>query len=140
MTIDQDGKITRTPRASNFPFHMPFADEVVSTDSNTAVFFAGAKGKLALYEVSLVTTTATTRSPAPVTTTTAPVTIANVCICPNGTPKHGTACTSNGASKCVSCDPGYTINAQEPGCSQNVCIRPNGTPKTGAACTSNGAS
>ena len=57
MTIDQDGEITRTPRASRLPFHMPFADEVKSTNSNTAVFFAGAEGKLVRYEVSLDPTT-----------------------------------------------------------------------------------
>merc|ERR1712216_247566 len=58
MTVDQDGKMTRTPSTSAFPFHMPFADEVLSTDTNTAVFYAGAEeygtSKLVRYEVSLV--------------------------------------------------------------------------------------
>ena len=53
MTIDQYGQVLRLPRPSRFPFHMPFADELVSTGSNTAVFYAGAAGKLVRYEVSL---------------------------------------------------------------------------------------
>ena len=56
MTVNHNGKITRKPRASSFPFRMPFADEIVSTDSNTAVFYSGAKGKLVRYEVTLTTT------------------------------------------------------------------------------------
>ena len=54
MTIDEDGKITRNPRASKFGFRMPFADEILSTSSSTAVFYSGAAGKLSRYEVSLM--------------------------------------------------------------------------------------
>ena len=64
MTVDQDGKITRDPSASKFPFRMPFADEIVSTGSNTAVFYAGAKGKLVRYEVSLAPAATTPTTPA----------------------------------------------------------------------------
>ena len=53
MTLDHDGKITRAPRAAKFPFRMPYSDVIVSTGSNTAVFYSGAKGKLVRYEVSL---------------------------------------------------------------------------------------
>ena len=54
MTLDQDGKITRAARTAKLPFRMPYSDEILSTGSNTAVFYAGAKGKLVRYEVSLV--------------------------------------------------------------------------------------
>ena len=53
MTLDHDGKITRTPSASKVPFHMPFSDEIISTDSTTAVFYSAVQGKLVRYEVSL---------------------------------------------------------------------------------------
>ena len=56
MTIDESGKITRAPRASTYGFRMPFSDEILTTSSNTAVFYAGAPGKLTRYEVSLAPT------------------------------------------------------------------------------------
>ena len=54
MTVDDDGKITRSPKSSKFAFRMPWADEILSTGSNTAVFFASVKGKLLRYEIALV--------------------------------------------------------------------------------------
>ena len=54
MTLDHDGKITRAPRPSAVAgFRMAPADEILSTGSNTAVFYSGAEGKLVRYEVSL---------------------------------------------------------------------------------------
>ena len=57
MTLDHDGKITRAARPTKFPFRLPFADEILRTETNTAVFYAGDKvgstGKLVRYEVSL---------------------------------------------------------------------------------------
>lgn len=55
MTLDHDGKITRGPRVvtSKWPLRLPFADEIESTSSNTAVFYAGAPGKVMRYEISL---------------------------------------------------------------------------------------
>ena len=76
MTLDHDGKITRAIRTAKFPFRMPWADEIVSTDSNTAVFYAASAGKLVRYEVSLSSgpgsggSTAVTQKP--MATTTAP--------------------------------------------------------------------
>ena len=37
------------------PYDLPFADELSITGANTAVFFAGAPGKLARFEVSVKT-------------------------------------------------------------------------------------
>ena len=58
MTLDQNGKITRAARPTKFPFRLPFADEILRTDTNTAVFYAGDRvgstGKLVRYEVSLI--------------------------------------------------------------------------------------
>ena len=57
MTLDHNGKITRAARPTKFPVRLPFADEILRTDTNTAVFYAGDKvgstGKLVRYEVSL---------------------------------------------------------------------------------------
>ena len=63
----------------------------------------------------------------------------NQCICANGTPKTGAACTGNGAAMCASCNSGFTINAQRTRCALKVCSCPNGTPKIGAACAVHGA-
>ena len=76
MTVDQNGQVTRASRASKYPFRMPFADEILSTGSNTAVFFTGDEGKLVRYEVSLdpssapPATTATTKATTKATTAT----------------------------------------------------------------------
>ena len=53
MTLDHNGKVTRAPRSTKFPFRMPWGDEIVSTGSNTAVLYAASAGKLVRYEVSL---------------------------------------------------------------------------------------
>ena len=41
---------------------------------------------------------------------------ANLCNCPNGSPKTGAACTKNGAVMCDSCDTGFTINKDKTKC------------------------
>ena len=52
----------------------------------------------------------------------------NQCTCANGTPKTGTACTSNGAAMCARCNSGFTMNAQQTGC-----LSPGGALPTCAA-------
>jgi uncharacterized protein YkwD len=37
--------------------------------------------------------------------------LANVCTCANGNPKTGTACTTNNAVMCASCDSGYSLSS-----------------------------
>ena len=55
MTVDHNGKVTRGPSTAQVPFDLPFADELSITGANTAVFFAGAPGKLARFEISVKT-------------------------------------------------------------------------------------
>ena len=74
MTLDHNGRITRSSRATKFPFRMLMTDEIVGTDKNTAVFYKGAKGKLVRYEVSLVSGPGSgPAKKAPVATTQAPI-------------------------------------------------------------------
>ena len=42
---------------------------------------------------------------------------ANICSCPNGSPKTGAACTTHGVSMCSSCKDGFTINTGQTACS-----------------------
>ena len=72
MTVDQDGKITRAPRAAKFSFRVSFSDGIFSTDSNTAVFYTGTAGKLVRYEISLSSGPGSGGSK--ITTTKAPIT------------------------------------------------------------------
>ena len=74
MTLDQNGKITRSSRTTKFPFRMLMVDEIVGTDKNTAVFYTGAKGKLVRYEVSLVSGPGSGPAKAPVAITQTPIT------------------------------------------------------------------
>jgi hypothetical protein len=40
----------------------------------------------------------------------------NVCYCPRGTPKSGSACTVNQATQCEACDAGYLLSADASSC------------------------
>jgi hypothetical protein len=61
----------------------------------------------------------------------------NTCTCSNGNPKTGSACTTNGAEMCASCNSGFRLSNGV--CQPNICTCSNGNPKTGSACTTNGA-
>ena len=41
---------------------------------------------------------------------------ANVCVCPNGTPASGEACTVDGANMCQSCDTGFKLREDKTAC------------------------
>jgi surface protein len=84
----------------------------------------------------------------------------NVCSCSDGISANGTACTTNEANICLSCDSGYYKNgvtctgcttcgtgttetsnctsSSNRVCTQNVCSCPNGTAANGTACTNDG--
>ena len=61
----------------------------------------------------------------------------NTCSCSNGVKATGTACTSNSANICTSCNSGYHLSGTS--CVAYSCSCLNGAAATGAACTSNGA-
>eukprot|EP01047_Picozoa_sp_COSAG01_P065772 COSAG01_NODE_8944_length_2607_cov_5.086523_3_plen_701_part_01 len=58
----------------------------------------------------------------------------NRCYCLNGKPATDHACTSMNAVICITCDLGYTLNANTQACDPNVCVCPNGVPKVGRRC------
>ena len=41
---------------------------------------------------------------------------ANVCRCPNGSPKRASDCTKHDAAMCASCKRGFTVNSSETAC------------------------
>ena len=86
----------------------------------------------------------------------------NVCVCPNGTPVFGAACTSAGATACMYCAGGFHLTAEhaceahtacgsdeytsfggssfsDSVCQKKLCVCPNGVPAHGAACATHGA-
>eukprot|EP00931_Biecheleriopsis_adriatica_P017337 TRINITY_DN12473_c0_g1_i2.p1 TRINITY_DN12473_c0_g1~~TRINITY_DN12473_c0_g1_i2.p1 ORF type:complete len:269 (-),score=38.72 TRINITY_DN12473_c0_g1_i2:95-901(-) len=62
---------------------------------------------------------------------------ANVCKCSHGTAAKGTACSSNGAHVCGSCNAGYHKSVDT--CKANVCKCSGGAAAKGTACSSNDA-
>ena len=67
--------------------------------------------------------------------------VANICICPLGTARTGTDCTTHGATLCETCtSPGMRTDAGTAWqCTQNICGCTNGVGVTGEECTLEGA-
>eukprot|EP00494_Astrolonche_serrata_P006918 UN06943 len=65
------------------------------------------------------------------------ITTSNVCQCIWGTAAVGSACTSNGAFICASCDTGYYLSGTS--CPANVCSCSNGSAAMGVTCPSHGS-
>ena len=42
--------------------------------------------------------------------------VCGVCVCENGVPKSGAACVADGASMCLACDKGYTMDDKQTKC------------------------
>ena len=59
------------------------------------------------------------------------------CKCPNGTPKTGVDCPTDGSTNCKSCNNGYYVTGAG-SCALKKCTCSNGTAATGAACPANG--
>jgi hypothetical protein len=62
----------------------------------------------------------------------------NVCTCNNGTGTTGSACPTNGASKCTSCNSGFHLSSKGK-CQQNVCKCDNGTAVSIGSCATHEA-